>query len=153
MDLPAAASPKGVCARAVATDARSAIRIAGIFEVTTSGDSTKKRPFHQYDHGGTAGNGDDPSIGSSSMRNIERWCHRGPSSACHCAPSLDAAPSFFPVAVITTDLAFAKFGLTRPRLPSTVTSSPGLSTLRLQPMRVNPFGLPISISHVVTMAV
>src|SRR6187455_1229367 len=48
------------------------------------------------------------------------------------APSLDAAPSFLPVAVITTDLALARFGLFRPRLPSTVTSSPGFSSVLVQ---------------------
>src|SRR5215510_1380249 len=76
-----------------------------------------------------------------------------PTRTSYCAPSLDAAPSFFPVAVITTDLALARLDLFRPRLPSTVTSSPFLSNVLVQPSRVRPLGLPISISQFVTAPV
>src|SRR4029453_13324331 len=58
---------------------------------------------------------------------------RLPTRTSYWAPSLEAAPSFLPVAVITTDLALARFDLFRPRLPSTVTSSPALSSVRVQP--------------------
>src|SRR6185369_3794013 len=68
----------------------------------------------------------------------------------YCAPSLDAAPSFLPVAVITTDLALARLDWFRPRRPATVTSSPFLSNVRVQPSRVRPLGLPISLSQLLT---
>ena len=39
------------------------------------------------------------------------------------------------------------------RLPSTVTLSPIFIVLRVQPARIRPFGLPISIAQLVTLPV
>ncbi|OLD16742.1 MAG: hypothetical protein AUJ01_10045 [Acidobacteria bacterium 13_1_40CM_3_65_5] len=63
---------------------------------------------------------------------------------------LDAANNRLPVLASVTTRALPMCALSFARLASTVTTSPTLSVLRVQPARISPFGLPISRPQLMT---
>src|SRR5437868_15386472 len=64
-----------------------------------------------------------------------------------CVVRLEPANMRSPLAR-TTEREFAVFELSLARKPSIVTTSPIFNDCRVQPCRINPFGLPISHAHV-----